>query len=80
MLHITNGDCAVAMLREAGMEGDLLPWRDVLHEGPVDASLPLEALSKLRARFIAGEGWAPHEDVERQFEERDARLKRAGGR
>lgn len=79
MLHVTNGDCAVEILCKAGMQGDILPWRDVLHEGPVDTSLSLEALSRLRARFIADEGWAPpYEDAKRQFEERDARLKRAG--
>ena len=77
MLHITNGDCAVAVLREAGMQGDLLPWDDVLHEGPV-ADLPLDALSALRARFIAEGGWAPLEEAQRRFSQRDARLRAAG--
>lgn len=75
-LHITNGDCAAAVLRKAGMQGDLLPWRDVLHEGPV-ADLPLNELSSLRAKFIADTGWASLEEARRQFAERDARLKRA---
>lgn len=26
LLHITNGDCAAAVLRAAGMDGDILPW------------------------------------------------------
>jgi hypothetical protein len=60
------------------MQGDFLPWRDVLHEGPVDASLPLHELSSSRARFIADSGWGSLEDVERQFRERDSRLERAG--
>lgn len=78
MLHVTNGDCAIEVLRKAGMQGDFLPWRDVLHEGPVDSSLALESLSRARARFIAEMGWAPYEEAKRQFEERDARLKRTG--
>ena len=75
MLHITNGDCAVEVLRKAGMKGETLPWRDVLHEGPVDARLPLEAHSKLRAEFIASAGFGSKESAEKQFAERDAALR-----
>src|SRR5687767_9774040 len=78
MLHITNGDCAVEVLRKAGMQGEILPWRDVLHEGPVRADLPLEDLSKLRAAFIAEAGWAQKREVEQQFAQRDAALRGAG--
>jgi len=56
-LNITNGDSAAGTLSEAGVEGKILPWRDVLHEGPVDSSLSLEELSKVRARFISGRNW-----------------------
>lgn len=35
VLHVTNGDCAVAALRRAGVQGDVIAWREVLHEGPV---------------------------------------------
>jgi len=38
-LNITNGDSAAGTLSEAGIEGKIISWRDVLHEGPVDASL-----------------------------------------
>ena len=57
MLHITNGDSPVAVLRAAGMAGEVVPWRDVLHEGPVREGLGLEALSRERAAFIAEAGW-----------------------
>ena len=63
-LHLTNGDHAVEVLRAAGMQGEIVPWRDVLHEGPVRADLPLEALSRLRARFIAEAGWAKLDEVD----------------
>jgi hypothetical protein len=77
MLHITNGDCAVQVL-EGAVEGEILAWRDVLHEGPVDAGLPLEALSRRRAAFIASAGWGSLTDVRKQFAERDAALCGAG--
>ena len=76
-LHITNGDCAVQVLARA-VEGELLPWRDVLHEGPVHAGLPLQDLSRRRAAFIASTGWGSLPDVSRNFQERDACLAAAG--
>jgi hypothetical protein len=77
MLHITNGDAAVAVLARA-VDGQFLPWRDVLHEGPVHAGLPLDTLSRRRAAFIASAGWGSLSDVQAQFAERDAALCEAG--
>lgn len=74
MLHITNGDSAVSRLGAGGMEGELLPWRDVLHDGPVPGNLPLDELSRVRARFIADCGWGEFEDVVADFEARDRKL------
>ncbi|MCD6040922.1 MAG: hypothetical protein K0R40_525 [Burkholderiales bacterium] len=77
MLHITNGDCALAVLSRA-VSGPILPWRDVLHEGPVRSGLSLEELSAERARFIAGAGWGEHSKVLHDFQERDATFRKAG--
>ncbi|OLD44973.1 MAG: hypothetical protein AUI63_06050, partial [Gemmatimonadetes bacterium 13_1_40CM_2_60_3] len=66
-----NGDSAAGTLSEAGVEGKIIAWRDVLHEGPVDSSLSLEELSKERARFIAEQGWDDFAHVSGDFEERD---------
>ena len=74
MLHITNGDSAADRVRAAGIAGTILPWRDVLHEGPVPGGLPLERLSALRADYIASLGWGAKEEVHRQFAERDRAL------
>jgi hypothetical protein len=74
MLHITNGDAAIPTLRAGGAEGDILPWRDVLHEGPVPAPATLDSLRPLRARFLAPEGGGPAAALAREFEERDRRL------
>jgi hypothetical protein len=35
VLHLTNGDSAIGPLRAAGVEGEILPWRENLLEGPV---------------------------------------------
>ncbi len=75
ILNITNGDMAVAIMQKAGIEGDLLPWRDVLHAGPVPAGLDLAALSEVRAMFIADQGWAEAEAVRMGFQERDMQLR-----
>ena|SRR5262245_27236 len=74
-LIITNGDIAVEGLRAAGIAGDILPWRDVLHDGPVPQERSLEALSKVRARYLAQE-FGDGRDVERDFAARDAAIRR----
>lgn len=75
ILNITNGDSTVNIMQQAGIAGVLLPWRDVLHDGPVPAGLSLEQLSMVRARFIADRGWGEPEAVIHGFIERDNVLK-----
>jgi len=77
-LIITNGDDAVARMREAGIRGEILPWRDILHEGPVPPSLSLEELSSVRAQFLAQRGWLPEEELHAAFCSRDAMIRRHG--
>jgi hypothetical protein len=74
-LNITNGDSAADTLSEAGIEGKIISWRDVLHEGPVDSSLSLEQLSKQRARFIAERRWGDFAHVSGDFAERDRMIR-----
>jgi hypothetical protein len=78
MLHVTNGDNAGDILKRSGIPGRVLPWRDVLHEGPVPAGLSLNELSDVRARFIADRGWAGRSDVRQAFAARDATLEDSG--
>ena len=84
MLHITNGDAAGGNLKVAGVPGSVLPWRDILHEGPVPAGLTLEELSRVRVRFLAGlpditgaPKYSPR-DLLAHFEERDRTLRGHG--
>ncbi len=71
ILNITNGDCAVDIMRQASLAGDFLPWRDVLHEGPVPENLSLAELSKIRSRFISDSGWGEPDSIETSFADRD---------
>ena len=40
-------DAAVERLRAGGMTGDILPWRDVLHDGPVPEDVELGATTTI---------------------------------
>ena len=69
MRHLTNGDLAAAVIRRVA-PGEVIPWRDVLHEGPVRAGLTLDELSTERAAFITEAGWG-----RASFADRDAALR-----
>src|SRR5918999_627137 len=71
-LHVTNGDATVPGLRGTGIAGTILPWRDVLHEGPVP-DMPDAELRAVRARFLAGEH-AADVGTEAEFTRRDRTL------
>ncbi len=79
-LHITNGDSAAERIRASGIPGDILPWRDVLHEGPVPGKLGFAQLREVRAKFIADGGWASEQEVTAGFAERDAMIDASGDR
>src|SRR4051794_21763549 len=60
-------------MRRAEIGGDIVPWRDVLHEGPVPALAPAE-LRPVRARYLARLGFPEAEQVEGELRARDERL------
>ena len=63
-------------MRAGGIEGEIIPWRDVLHEGPVPAGLSLAELSRVRAKWLADQGLGDPATIEREFAERDDMLRR----
>jgi hypothetical protein len=75
-LHITNGDSATPGIAAADPSGDVAPWRDILHEGPVPAGLSLRETSAVRARFLSDEEFGNIEEITRSFAERDDLLSR----
>lgn len=52
LLHLTNGDNAARVIRSLGIGGEVMPWRDVLHEGPVTSD-DEQTLRQQRAAFLA---------------------------
>jgi len=71
MLHITNGDSV--SIAQTGLPGQVIFWRDTLHDGPVPQGLALEELSRVRERFLAEFFEIPPAEV--SFARRDASLK-----
>jgi hypothetical protein len=78
MLHVTNGSVFLSRLHDLGLPGDIIPWDDILHEGPVPADLSDAALRRVRAEFL-GEHWHDSDSIERSMTARDARLAAAAG-
>ncbi len=75
ILNIINGDSAINVMQQADIPGEYLPWRDVLHEGPVPKNLTLEKLSEIRAEYITSQGWGEVNQVKKSFKQRDLTLK-----
>jgi hypothetical protein len=73
VLHVTNGDSTVQTMRLAHMSGDIVAWRDILHEGPVPALAPAE-LRGVRAQFLGTLGPDAAAAVEADLLARDERL------
>jgi hypothetical protein len=76
LLHVTNGDAAVERMREGGLRGEFLPWRDVLHDGPVPQTATLAELSAIRVAYLAASGYGEGALIAAEFADRDARLSR----
>lgn len=73
-LIITNGDAAGELLRRTLSGAEVLPWRDVLHEGPVPLTDTLEELSQIRADYLADRGWGTHMEIAEALMARDRGL------
>lgn len=71
-LIITNGDDAADLLAAGGLPGRMLPWRDMLYEGPLVKAPGLEALSDIRASFLSQRFGLPYGEVRADFVARDA--------
>ena len=76
LLHVTNGESAGNTLRQTGLGGAVLPWQDVLHEGPVPAGSRVELL-RVRARFLSECGWGSRSAIHSALERRDRQLRKA---
>ena len=80
-LHVTNGDSVAGTLKEIVPSDEaVLPWRDVLHDGPVPGGLDADALRATRAKFLAERGLTTCELALADFAGRDAALAAMGAR
>lgn len=78
-LIITSGDSAADRMREARINGEILCWRDILHEGPVPLTASLEELSAIRVDYLASDGWGDPGEIHAAFAERDAIMGQLSG-
>ncbi|HKR94257.1 MAG TPA: DUF1835 domain-containing protein [Candidatus Angelobacter sp.] len=78
MLHITNGDSVVGTFRQVRFPGVYLPWRDVLHDGPVPQTETLSELSDIRAQALASFGAGTYDKIRADFAARDKALEDSG--
>lgn len=77
-LIITNGDVAGELLRKSIANAEVMPWRDVLHEGPVPLTEDHKELSERRADYLADRGWGDHDTLRENFRARDRGLANHG--
>lgn len=74
VLNIVNGDAAADRIKGAEIVGDVLVWRDVLHDGPVPGGTSLAELSMIRAKFLSEGLQMDAAELQRNFLLRDAHL------
>jgi hypothetical protein len=67
-------DVAAVVARAAE---DLVPWRDLLHDGPVPAGLGADRLARVRAAHLASRGWVSESPALASLRERDGRISAA---
>ena len=75
-LLITNGDIAVNQLKQAEINATFLPWRDMLHCGPVPETPGERELLRIRADFLADGTVNTYDEILSDMSERNAHLDR----
>ncbi|WP_286237684.1 DUF1835 domain-containing protein [Neptuniibacter halophilus] len=78
-LHITNGDCTAELLRQIdSLQGEVLCWRDLLHDGPLlkDPVLYREARVEFITSMLLQTGLEsnPGPEIEADFRTREQRF------
>jgi hypothetical protein len=74
ILNIVNGDAVASLLGQTNLPGQMIAWRDVLHEGPVPGGIRREELRRVRSNFLAAQGWATYYGTLTDLTERDQLL------
>jgi hypothetical protein len=79
VLHVLNGDETRVVFERAGIAGDVVVWRDILVEGPVNADGDAVPALDARLDFLAERLAIDREDYARCAREEAAALDVAGG-
>jgi hypothetical protein len=66
VLHVLNGESTALSLRQSGLAGEHLVWKEALIWGPTPGNLSLSEWCRLRADFLAG---AISTDAQQCFED-----------
>ncbi|MBD0326590.1 MAG: RNA polymerase subunit sigma, partial [Pyrinomonadaceae bacterium] len=74
MLHLHNGDSSANILRESGLPGEHLAWREALISGPTPQNLSAEEWIRVRAAHLAEAYDVSPEDCTRNLLEQDRAL------
>src|SRR5687767_14936530 len=61
VLHVVNGDSTRVLLERARLEGDIVVYADILHEGPATDDV------ETRARFLSGAAFGEYHEILRQL-------------
>lgn len=74
MLHVTGYPAALEAIESAQFGGQVVMWRDPLHEGPVPGDLTPEELARLRAPALERLGYGPEREWLESWSVRDRGL------
>ncbi|KTC86608.1 DUF1835 domain-containing protein [Legionella brunensis] len=73
-IHITNGDYAAELIKTGFNTQDVIAWRDVLYEGPVQANLSFEEFSQQRSEYLASQEYGTLDEIRSSFHELEKQL------
>jgi hypothetical protein len=74
MLHIHNGDSSANILKESGLPGEHLAWREALIAGPVPQNLSQDEWRRVRAAHLSEAYDLKQEDCARSLLEQERAL------
>ena len=64
ILHVLNGDETLRAFDETGLDGDVLVWREVLSEGPLQENVSSANFWSARAKWVSNTFDDPAEDYQ----------------
>jgi hypothetical protein len=63
LLHILNGDSTLYTFNQTGLDGDVMVWREVLSEGPLQQNISSASFWNTRKAWV-GDAFGPDDDYQ----------------